>query len=288
MRRKIKVEASFSGVLPTGSFQNMRPGFAASMEFEQEFQSEDEVKLAIEGAQESLQAICYESFERDAEKAKIAKVKNDLKNFRFYKDPQTDEEYPSVTSILNYEKEFYVSDEDLVIYASQGNLIDAEFRNLANTGTYKPNSELLECTADRFILKTRKLSNGKYLSLDGWDIPAFVEKFGLKELKSCEEALFNRKHKYAGTPDILCVMDGKKTMLSIKRTYQETEHFVQDSAYCKCDGVNVEQIAVAEFKPEADGGNKQGFSRPRITIEIDKYFEIFLRRRSEVKKIYGI
>ena len=288
MKRKIKIEASFSGVLPTGSYANMRPGFAASMEFEADFQTDGEVSMAIECAQAELQGICYESFEREAEKAKIAKVKNDLKNFRFYKDHETDQEYPSVTSICNYDKDFHVSDYDLLIYAAQGNLIDAEFRNYAKTGVFKPSSELLECTADRFILKSRKLSTGKYLALDGWDIPAFAEKFAITEMKSCDTPVINKKYRYAGTPDILCLMDGKKTMLSIKRTYVETENFVQDSAYCKCDGVDVEQIAVAEFKPEADGGNKQGFSKPRITTEIDKYFEIFLRRRSEVLKIYGV
>ncbi len=289
MKRKIKVEASFSGVLPTGSYANMRPGFTASMEFEQEFQTNGEVNLCIESAQQELQAVCYQSFEREAEKAKIAKVKEDLKDFRFYPVPEFNEEWPSVTSIAGYDKAFFVSDDDLVLYCAQGNIIDAEIRNFVRTGIYKKSSELLECTADRFILKTRKLSSGKTLSLDGWDFQGFLAKYPITEMVSVDKPVFNKKHKYAGTPDLRGVYNGLKSLISIKRTKSETDNFIQDSAYAKCEGLeDIKQIVVVEMKSEMDGGNKQGFSKPLVTTEIDKYFEIFLRKRSDVKKIYGV
>ena len=47
------------------------------MEYEQEFGSEAEVSLAIEAGQQELQAICYTSFEREAEKARIIKIQDE-------------------------------------------------------------------------------------------------------------------------------------------------------------------------------------------------------------------
>lgn len=289
MKRKIRVEASFSGVLPTASYANMRPGFLASMEFEQEFKSNDEYLLAVEQSQQELQIVCFQNFEREAEKAKIIKIKQDLKNFRFYPVPNMDEEWPSVTSIAGYDKDFFVSDEDLKIYSAQGNIYDAEIRNFVRTGIWKDSSELLECTADRFILKTQKLANGKNLSLDSCKFREFLEKYPITDLVSCDTAVFNRQHRYAGTPDLIGTYNGLKTLVSIKRTKSETDNLIQESAYSKCEGMeDIKQMMVVEMKNESDGGNKQGFSKPLVSTEMDKYFELFLMKRSEVKKIYGV
>src|SRR3990167_158039 len=289
MKTKVKIEASFSGVLPTGSYANMRPGFSASAEFEVEFKDQAELLMNVETFQSDLQGVCYASFEREALKAKVIKIQEDLKNFRFY-DTESGEKYTSVTSITSYDKTFFnVTDADLVIYAAQGNIIDAEIRNFVKTGVYKTSAELLECTADRFILKSRATSKGKMLALDGWNFRGFLEKFPISDLKSIEEPVVNKKHRYAGTPDLMGTYNGLKTLVSIKRTENEVDNLIQESAYAKCDGMeDVKQMMVVEMKAEADGGNKQGFSKPLISLDIDKYFELFLRKRSDVLKIYGV
>ena len=226
--------------------------------------------------------------EAEALKAKIIKVQEDLKNFRFYETDEG-EKYPSVTSITNYDKDFHSTDEDLKIYCAQGNIIDAEIRNFVKTGVYKSSSELLECTADRFILKSRALSTGKMLSLDGWNFQGFLEKYPITNLKSIEEPVFNRKHRYAGTPDLVGIYNGLGTLVSIKRTKSEVDNLIQESAYAKCENMGeISQMIVVEMKSEQDGGNKCGYSKPIVSTEIDKYFELFLRKRSEVLKIYGV
>lgn len=287
MRKKLRIEASFSGVLPTASFSNMRPGFLASVEFEDDFKTEKDYLEAVEKEQQTLQGICYKNFEAEAMKAKIIKIQEDLKNFRFYEIG--DEKYPSVTSIASYDKEFFCAEADLPLYAAQGNIIDAEIRNYVRTGVWKSSADLLECTADRFIIKTRKTENGKRLSLDGWNFIGFLEKYPIKNLTSIDKPVFNKKYKYAGTPDLLGEYDGLKTLVSIKRSKSETDNLIQESAYAKCDGMeDVKQMMVVEMKSEDDGGNKQGFSKPIVSKDIDKYFELFLRKRSEVLKIYGV
>lgn len=283
MKRKIVISSSYSGVIPVAEYANARPGFSAQEEFEIEFSDKKELDMIIEERQRELMAICLQNFTQEADKARIQKIKNDLKNFRFY--TVDGEEFPSVTSIQNYDKVFEVSDSDLRQYASQGNIYDAEVRNYIKTGVFKPSSELLECTADRHIIKTGSLQ----LSLEPCKIVEFLEKFPIKKLRVHEEPLVNRQYRYAGVPDLIGEYDGLETLVSIKRTKNPKENFIQESAYAKCEGMGkIKQALVIELKNEADGGNKCGYAKPSVTQELDKFFELFLYRRNEVKKIYGV
>lgn len=287
MLRKIKVEASFSGVLPTGSYANMRPGFSASMEYEADFKDQNEVNMAVELAQQELQGICYTNFESEAVKAKVAKVKEDLKSFRFH--DINGEQFPSVSTVASYDKIFYVSDQDLPLYCAQGNIIDAEIRNFVRTGVWTDSKDLLECTADRFVLKTRITEFGKHLSMEPCKFREFLAKFPIIDLVSMEKVISSKKHRIAGTPDLVGMYNGLKTLVSIKRTKSEIDNMIQEAGYSLCDGMeDIQQFMVVEMKVEEDGGNKQGFSKPSVTTEIARYQELFLRKREEVKKIYGV
>lgn len=284
MKRKITIYANFAGVLPTGEFQNARPSFGATEEFEMEYTDLKEIDLVIEERQRHLHQICFDNFQGEVERAKIQKIKADLKNFRFHKTT-SGEEYPSVTTINGYDEPFNVSDVDLRQYAAQGNLIDAEIRHHVETGKWVLSSDLPNCAADRHILKTGSLG----LALDGWSWLGFLEKYALKGLKAHKKVLFNPRFRYAGTPDIECVYEGLPTLLSLKRSKDETKNFRQESAYAKCKGMeHIKQLMVVAFKPEADGGPKQGFTKPIITDQVDKYFELFIAKRNEFQKIYGV
>lgn len=287
MLRKIRIEASFSGVLPVGNFANMRPGFSASMEFEQDFKTEDEIKLTIEGCQTQLQEICYGNFEAEAVKAKVVKVQEDLKGFRFH--DINGEKFPSVSTVASYDKAFFVPEVDLPLYCAQGNIIDAEIRNFVKTGVWIDSKDLLECTADRFVLKNRITESGKHLALGGWNFKGFLEKFPIENLVSMEKVVSSKKYRIAGTPDLLGTYGGLKTLVSIKRTKSEVDNYIQEAGYSLCDGLeDVQQFMVVEMKAEEDGGNKQGFSKPSLTTDVARYQELFLRKRQEVTKIYGV
>ena len=71
--------------------------------------------------------------------------------------------------------------------------------------------------------------------------------------------------------------------MDVKRTFNKLKNFKQCAAYAKCmDGI--EHLMIVVFNDE----NKQGFSKPIITKDIDKYFELFLADRRDFKKVYGI
>jgi hypothetical protein len=278
VKRKLKIEASFSGVLPTGSYSNMRPGFAASMEFEQEFGSEEEVGLAIETAQQELQGICYANFETEATKAKMAKIREDRKDFRFYtlKDGT---EVPSVTSILNYDTDFMMDDSELKQYGSQGNIIHAQVAEFIKTGKWISPKDIEGLTPDLFILKSGSLK----LSLDGWDFQAFLKKYPMENLKN-GEIVTNEKDRYAGLPDGYGFLGGVNSIFDIKRTPEKTKNFMQMAAYAKAGKEKVEQMVIIPLNDKTE----QGFSKPIVSNDIDKYYELFLYRRKEFKKVYSI
>ena len=282
--RTLRISASFGGKIPTGSYQNMSPSFLAeeTIEFDDTLQ---DTNSYIKRRQQVLQEICYSNFEAEVVKARLIKVKNDRSEFRFYKDPETGEEYPSVTTVLGYDKEFFISDEELKQYCSQGNIIDAEVRNYVKTGVWTSSKDMKELTADRFIIKT----GSKKLALDGWNFIGFLEKYPIKNLRSVEEPVINREWKYAGTPDLVGEYNGLPTLVSIKRTLNETDNMIQDAAYAKCPAMShIKQIIVVPLKAEADGGNKCGFNKPAITTDIDRYFELFIYKRKEFRKVYEI
>ena len=278
MKRKVIIEASFSGVLPTGSYANMRPGFSASMEFEQEFQTQDEVNMVIETAQQELQGICYLNFEMQANKAKIMKIQEDRKDFRFY-TLETGEEVPSVTSILNYDSEFLIDSEELKQYASQGNIIHAQVAEFIKTGEWKKPQEIEGTTPDLFILKKGNLN----LSLDGWDFQAFLKKYPIENLKN-GEIVINEKERYGGLPDGYGLVGGIFTIFDIKRTPEKTKNFMQMAAYAKGSGQPIQQMMIIPLNDKTE----QGFSKPIISTDIDKYYELFLYKRREFKKVYSI
>lgn len=285
MKRTIKISAKFEGVLPTGSYANMRPGYTAEEQFEIECDSNHEVNTIMFERQKELQDICYKNFEGDAEKARIIKLQNDIKNFRIYDNPITGKKYPSVTSVISYDKNFFINDEELRQYAAQGTIIDAEVKNYIKTGKWVSGRELEGCAAEWFILT----QGSKQLATDGWDFIGFLAKYPISDLKVIERAYFNEEYQYAGMPDLTGIYLGMPTLVSLKRTDQGVDALIQEAAYAKCEGLeHIKQMMVVELKAEQDGGNKCGFSKPTVNTSIDKYFELFAYKRKQFKKIYGI
>lgn len=277
MKRSIKVSASFSGKIPTGNYANMSPGFFAEESFEIDNEDIEFVDQVIRDRQKELQGICYASFEAEALKAKILKIQNDRKDFRWYL-AANGKQYVSVTSIINYDTDFFIDDNELRQYAAQGNLIDAQVKHFIKTGNWVAVETLEGVGADIFILKTGSLG----LPLEGWDFPGFLKKYPITDME-VGVPVYNEKHEYAGTPDIICKYNGIKTMADVKRTPDKVKHFMQTAAYSKCsEGFG--QLMLIPLNDKTD----QGFSKPLLTTEIDRYFELFLYKRREFRKVYSI
>ena len=278
MKKTIEVSASFGGKIPTGSYENMNPNFFAKEVFEFEG-TETEIQDLIKRRQDELHLLCFSNFEAVAIQARIQKIQNDRKDFRWYE--KDGEKLISVTSVLNYDVDFYVDENELKQYAAQGTILDARVKHYIRTGEWVTADKLEGITSEMFIIKTGSLG----LTLEAGDFPAFLVKNKLEEMK-VGEPIFNLEYKYAGTPDIVCKFGGLLTVADVKRnvtTENKVKYLMQTAGYAK--GLKgIQQLMLIPLNDKTE----QGFSKPIITQEVDRYFDLFLAKRAEFKKIYGI
>jgi len=271
---KIKVSAGFSGVIATGSYENARPSYSAEMEFEIDDMLPEQVSEHISKVQKQLQEVCYGNFKSDEQKSIVERIDRERKDIRWYG------EYPSVTSIINWDADFFVSQEELQQYASQGNLIDAQVKHFIRTGTWEKAEKIEGTWSDMVILKRGSLA----LSLEGWDFPAFLKKYPLEKME-VGKPVVSHKHRFGGTSDIrICYFNGKKTLADVKRTPEKVKHFKQCAAYAIAEEENGESPYEQLMLVPLNDKTEQGFSKPIITTEIGQYKAMFLADRENFKK----
>jgi hypothetical protein len=276
---KIKVSASFSGKISTGDFQNSAPFFSAEVEYETPAEGvalEKEIDLN----QKRLHDICYGNFKVVADQAKVEKIRNDKKGFRFYKTDIGD--LPSVTTVIDPEYRSWVADEDLKIAIAEGNIHHARVAHYIESGKWVDPKQLSGVSPDILALKGRVLGE--------WNFPAMTVKYPIIALRN-GFPVYNHKHKYAGTFDAECMYplggtgDPVPTLIDFKRTADKDKNFTQISAYSNCEGMeHIKQMMIVETNSE----NNQGFKKPLISTSIEKYFEVFLEKRRMFEEIYGI
>ena len=279
---KIKVSAGFSGVIATGSYQNARPSYTAELEIEVSNNMTAEVaRKLIEMRQTQLQEICYRNFKQDEQIQTVERINRERKDIRFY------DGYPSVTSIIGWDADFYISPEDLAQYASQGNITHAQVAHFITTGKWAEPKEIEGTWADIVIIKKGKLQ----LSLAGWDFPTFLKQYPLEKMEN-GVVVKSHKHKCAGTPDIRKYeRKGKKGLADVKRTPDKLKNFKQMSAYIMMEEEQGESPYDEMMIIPLNAKTKQGFSKPVICEGRDKikqYQDMFLRDRKQFHARFGV
>jgi len=272
---KIKVSAGFSGVIATGSYENARPSYSAEVEYEYD---EENLAKEIDKVQNLLQAICYNRFKKDEEAQIIERITKERADFRWY------EGYPSVTSIIGWDADYFQPPEELQQYASQGNIIHAQVNHFIKTGQWELAEKVEGTWADIVILKKGNLN----LPLSGWDFPAFLKKYPLEKMEIGKPVICH-KHKFGGTPDIRkCFYEGKQYLADVKRTPEKIKGFQQIAAYIMAEEENNEKPYEGMMLIPLNNKTEQGFSKPLISTEISQYKEMFLRSRENFKKRFGV
>ena len=276
--RKIRIYAGISGVIPNGSYQNLKP----TLLWEEEIDDCQMTDIEIEDRQKDLYAKCYKQFADIEVQAVVDRIKKERADFRFAQSPKTGKTYPSVTSIINYDADFFVSDMELKQYAAQGNITHARVEHFIKTGEWIEGIKIQDVWTDMVILKNGSLN----LPANVGDFPAFLLKFPIKDMKVAEK-VWNDKDEYHGTPDFYGVPDFNGKVLTVfdaKRTVDPYKHGMQVAAYAKPKG-----ITQAILVP-LNGKTKQGYSKPVIydKDKLEGFYKMFLRKRNEFKKRYDI
>lgn len=279
---KIKISAGFSGVIATGSYQNARPSYTTEVEFETKQvatpEGGEKVAETINDWQKALQKICYRNFKQDEQTQTIERIQRERTDFRMYGD------YPSVTSILNWDADFWVTAIELQQYASQGSLVHAQVAEYIKTGEWKPVEKIDGTWSDLVIIKKGKLQ----LPISGWSFPDFLKKYPIEKMV-CGKSIISNEHKFGGTSDIrVCFYEGKKTLADVKRTPQKLKDFTQIAAYIIAEEENGESSYEQMMVIVLNDKTKQGFSKPIISTEINQYKQMFLKDRENFHRRYGI
>ncbi len=294
MSRIIEIAASFTGKISTGSFENEQPFFSAKEIIDIGLLPTPEVDRIIESRQSELKDICYGQFKKHAEIAYQEKVAKSYANIRFY-DAGNGQKYPSVTSIIGMDENFFMAADELSQYGARGTVIHKQIEIFLKTGEWKQPKDIPEVAFQ--VMTVIKGTLG--LSLDDVNFINFYKDYPFKVVKQ-EETVINHEHKYAGRLDLLGVIEksnpGKwdkiegiqfdvPTILDIKTSAQldKAKGLTQQAAYAMTYA-DVKQIGLIHLTKE----NICGYAKPAVSNKIEHYWSIFLNQREKFRQRYGI
>jgi hypothetical protein len=277
-----EISVSYSGKIALPHFNNRDPFFGIKETYPGALTDE-----FINQRHEELQQMCVKKF-IEAQKLLTAPADTTTKpKTKFEPIPKghriyicDGKKYPSVTTIIGDNVKFFVPDEHLKQLAARGTIIHKLCEIYVTEGIWKKPEDVPEIANELKIVS----EGDSKLDMSGYNFPGFRAKFPF-QLISCETKVKNNDMMYAGTQDLKVTVNGVVTLYDVKSGKPPKEQtFMQLAAYAKCHGnEDVAQLGIIYL-----GGNKQGFSTPVMTTEIDKYFNMFRIERETYKNKYGI
>lgn len=290
MKKTIEICASFSGKIPTAQYESSSPFFSLKEIIEDCAYNDDEIKAR----QKELQGMCVDHFNEYAEILYQQKVAKSYANIRFY-DAGNGQKYPSVTSIINMDENFFMPPDELAQYGARGTVIHKQIEIFLATGEWKQPKDIPEVAFQ--VMTVLKGTLG--LSLEDVNFVEFYKEYPFRVIWQ-EKEVINHEHKYAGRLDLMVIIDSKNpgkwakiegvqfdtpTILDIKTstTLDKVKGFTQQAAYAKTDD-GIKQIGLIHLTKE----NVCGYAKPQISTKIDHYWAIFINQRNKFKERYGV
>ena len=280
MKKTIRISGGISATIATGSFQNLKPSFSWEEVIEDCDLNDTQIEERIRTLYDKSSAMLHEA----EQKAIVERIQRERKDLRFLPSPKTKIILPSVTSIINYDADFFVSGEDLAQYCAQGNIIDKKVKHFIAEHKWVNAKDIKDNWTDIVILT----KGGLKLETDVGDFPAFLEKYFVENMEVgkrffCDEYGFTGEPDFTGIPQF---KDAKEvpTIFDVKRTPSSHSNGQQLAAYCKANGIKQGIIV------PLSGKTQQGYSKPVIYGEdkLEGYWKMFCAKQKEFKKRYNV
>ena len=263
-----EISAGLSGVVPLSSYENLRPSFTMTVEPENGETADD--------CFAKIKEILHRQFDAEANKAKVDLVEKQYENIRFRE--RNGKKYPSVTSILDWDKTWRVSPDELKQYASRGTIVHKLLEIFLKTGKWENPYEISELKEDVAIL----LGGSLGLSWEDCAYREFMEQYKDKiEVAETEKTVFNDEHLYSGRYDIKGRFNGVPAIMDFKTGSFDMR---QLAAYAVCE----DDIEVLVALPVGPTDNKCGYKKPVIETKIQDQFKEFLRARAKFRARFGV
>jgi len=266
---KIKeITVSLSGVIPVAAYENLRPSFSITVE--PLYDGDEEAIIA------ELQQYLHTVFENESNRGKADLIDKQYANIRFRE--KSGKKYPSVTSILSWDKDWHITNDELRQYASRGTIMDAMISNFLVSGEWFDPTQVPALREDVSIL----MSGSLMLTWEQCSHKAFMATYRKKiEAERFHGTVFNDEALYSGEWDILGKYDGVRSIMDIKHGQWDMR---QLAAYAICEQ-DIKQLVILPVGPT---DNKCGYKRPVVCDTIQKEFEEFLKARAKFKQRFGI
>ncbi len=293
MKRVIEVTASFTGKISTGQFENSSPFYSVkeSIELDSDF---TDVDMWINSRQSELQEMCRNQFKKVVEIEYQEKVAKAYSNIRFY-DAGNGQKYPSVTSVIGMDDNFFMAPDELAQYGARGHVLHKQIEIFLSTGKWIEPKEISEIA---FQVAT-VLKGTLGLSLDDVNFVNFFNDYPFKVIAQ-EKTVINHEFKYAGRLDIIGVIESTNkgkwdkiegvvfdtpTIFDVKTstTLDKLKAFTQEAAYAKTDDT-ISQMVIIHLNKE----NACGYGKPAVTGKLEHYWSIFLNHREKFRSRYGV
>lgn len=266
---KIKeITVGLSGVIPVAAYENLRPSFSITVE---PIDGEEPEKIIA-----SLQQYLHTVFEGESNRGKADLIDKQYSNVRFYE--KDGKKYPSVTSILNWDKEWRVTDDELRQYASRGNIVEAIVEQFLKTDKWIDPMQIPELKEDVSVL----MSGSLMFTWEKCSHKAFMKTYRDKiKVEAFQQTVFNDEAMYAGTYDLLGDFDAIRSIMDTKTGVFDMR---QLAAYAICEK-DIKQLVVLPVGPT---DNKSGYKRPVVCDTVQKEFAEFLKARAKFKQRFGV
>jgi hypothetical protein len=291
---KIKeINVSKSGVIPNASYSNLKPAYSITVELENGENEEEAIM--------KCKAIVNRHFELDEYSARVDLIQKQFKTLRFYPTPEG-VKYPSATSVLYYDKDFFKSKGELLQYGSMGTIIHTVFwfalksyqSDIAKGKKdikiiWKDPTEFPELEKHVGIVKEGSLQ----LKWENYSYQIFGNIFipKIKKVYAIEKTVLNPEIRVGGTLDLVADLELTKgnVKLSIVDLKTGTYDFMQHAFYGKTwEKINNKKIEQMVTFPLGKTDNKQGYKSPIVETDINKYWDMMLVKREEFRDTFEI
>ncbi len=280
-----EVTVGKSGVIPKASYSNLRPSYNITIELDENDNENDVILRAKE--------LVNKHFELDEYRAHVDLLQKQFKEIRFYDAPEG-LKYPSITSVLYYDKDWFISKGDLIQYGSMGTIIHEVFWFALNS--YLKDKKIIWKDPMEFSNLQKEIGivlNGS-LKLD-WNHYSYKE-FGneyipkIKKVYGIEQVLLNPQIRVGGTYDLIAELElDKKPILSSIDLKTGAYDMRQLAFHAKTwNEIHEEKIQQMVVFPLGKTTNKCGYEKPKVETDIDKHWDSLLEKRSIFKDDFSI
>ena len=267
-----EIVVSYSGKISTGNYENESPFFS-----NKEIWGGTLPPGFVDQRQQFLFDKCYSRFTECEKRSLLELIKKKRRDIRFYGDK------PSVTSIIGWDADFYVTPEELIQYSARGTIYHAQVRIYEETGEWLEPADIPEIYTQMVIIKQGSLK----LTLDGYNYRGFKAKNPFETI-STETEVHNDILGYAGRQDIKYknIKTGAIGLADIKTgSVEKTKCMKQLSAYANCKGnEDVTELMVIPINNKT----AQGWSKPIIEEDAKKYLPMFIDDLNAFKERFSL